>query len=116
MTAFGRHRGILSFTSRSVRLSGNVTNTDPGFRRVGAFGVPNEQHRDEPYECEPLDATEGAANTAMAVNEFVRESADVLAGSPVNSRRAAEGKLPANVILVRDGGGELPQLSGFTGR
>jgi 2,3-bisphosphoglycerate-independent phosphoglycerate mutase len=116
MIAFGRHRGILGFTSRSVELSGNVTNTDPGFRKVGPFGVPNPSHAAAPNLCEPLDDSEAAANTASAVNEFARASAAVLGASGVNHRRTAAGKLPANVILFRDGGHELPRLEPFGDR
>src|SRR5581483_4427648 len=78
LTAFGRHRGILSFTSSSVALSGNVTNTDPGFRRVGAFGVPERTPSSEPQACRALDDTAGAAATGAIVNEFVAASGRIL--------------------------------------
>lgn len=116
MKAFGRHRGILGFTSHAHELSGEVSNTDPGFRRVGAFGIPNEHHGGEPDTCVPLEDGEPAALTARAVNEFVRQSSQVLAASEVNARRVAEGKLPANVVLFRDAGSALPSLEGFTER
>jgi 2,3-bisphosphoglycerate-independent phosphoglycerate mutase len=116
MKAFGRHRGILGFTSHVHELSGEVSNTDPGFRRVGAFGIPNEHHGGEPDVCLPLEDGEPAARTARAVNEFVRQSSEVLAASEVNARRVAEGKLPANVVLFRDAGHALPSLEGFAER
>ncbi len=116
LTAFGRHRGILSFTSTAVPLSGNVTNTDPGFRRVGPFGVPERTPSSRPQRCEPLDDTEGAANTAQIVNEFVDASRRILAASDVNAHRRRTGKPQANIILARDGGHELPMLENFTAR
>jgi len=116
MIAFGRHRGILAFTSPSVSFSGNVTNTDPGFRRVGAFGVPERKPSSVPHLCEPLESTEAASNTARAVNEFVTASSLVLAASEVNTRRHRAGKPQANIILVRDGGHELPHLVNFQER
>lgn len=119
LTAFGRHRGILCFTSELAALSGWVSNTDPGFGRNAWFGIPVAAHANSPHACLPLDGSHGAANTAAVVNEFVRESAEVLGASEVNRRRLAAGQLPANVILVRDGGHELPGLTGFherTGR
>jgi 2,3-bisphosphoglycerate-independent phosphoglycerate mutase len=116
MTAFGRHRGIVCFTSQVLPLSGEVTNTDPGFRRVGAFGVPNRTHSEAPVRCVPLEPGEAAANTARAVEAFVRESSAVLEGHPVNRRRGEAGRLPANVILFRDGGHELPDLDDFGDR
>jgi 2,3-bisphosphoglycerate-independent phosphoglycerate mutase len=116
MTAFGRHRGILCFTSTEVELSGNVSNTDPGFRKVGPFGVPRREHRTEPDPCSALDDTLAAEACAAAVNAFVAESRAILSASPVNARRRAAGKLPANIILFRDGGHELPELPPFTER
>jgi len=116
LTAFGRHRGILCFTSRSVALSGDVSNTDPGFRKVGAFGVPNAHDGGPPERCLPLDGSAATAATADAVNAFVAESGRILAASGVNARRIAAGKLPANVVLFRDGGHRLPDLPDFRAR
>jgi 2,3-bisphosphoglycerate-independent phosphoglycerate mutase len=113
LVAFGRHRGILCFSSGAVELSGEVSNTDPGFRRVGAFGVPEPHDGGPPNECVPLNDSAAAAATARAVNAFVAESADILAASEVNQRRIAAGKRPANVVLFRDGGHELPALAQF---
>lgn len=47
----------------------------------------------------PLDDSTEAANTASSVNEFIRKSYETLKVHPVNAKRTAEGKLPANVIL-----------------
>lgn len=116
LIAFGRHRGILCFQSDSLQLSGNVTNTDPGFDKIGAFGIPTESHGGRPSPCVPLDDSDAAANTARLVEEFSRESSRVLEASAVNSERRGEEKLPANVILFRDGGDELPELEGFEDR
>lgn len=116
LTAFGRHRGIVCLTSRDVPLNGNVSNTDPGFRKEGAFGVPNAEHVSAPLPCEPLDDSEGARNTAAAVEVFVAESARILGGHEVNLARRRAGRLPANVLLFRDGGHTLPDLPAFTDR
>jgi 2,3-bisphosphoglycerate-independent phosphoglycerate mutase len=114
ITAFGRHRGIVCFTSRDVMLSGNVSNTDPGFRKAGAFGIPNGTYEPQALPCLALDDSEGARATAAAVNAFVAESAGVLGSAEVNRRRARAGRLPANLLLFRDGGHTLPSLPGFT--
>jgi 2,3-bisphosphoglycerate-independent phosphoglycerate mutase len=97
-------------------MSGDVSNTDPGFRKVGAFGVPNPHNGGPPERCVPLDGSAAAAATASAVNAFVAESHEILAASEVNARRIAAGKLPANVVLFRDGGHRLPDLQDFCGR
>ena len=114
LTAFGRHRSIVCFTSATVPLSGNVANTDPGFRKKGAFGVPNEDYVSQALPCRPLDQSEGARLTAEVVNAFVKESAAVLTASEVNRRRADRGALPSNLLLFRDGGHTLPVLPDFS--
>jgi 2,3-bisphosphoglycerate-independent phosphoglycerate mutase len=114
LTAFGRHRGIVCFTSREVRLSGNVSNTDPGFRKRGPFGIPNSDYVAQALPCRPLDDSDGARATVAAVNAFVAKSAAVLEASAVNKHRLSTGRLPANMLLFRDGGHILPKLPDFT--
>jgi 2,3-bisphosphoglycerate-independent phosphoglycerate mutase len=110
LTGWGRHRGILAFSSRRWALSGDVSNTDPGFTKAGAFGLPVRDHPDRALECRPMSEAEGAIRVAALVNAFVEQSARVMAGSAVNRRRVAAGRRPANLLLVRDGGHRLPQL------
>ena len=116
LMAFGRHRGIICFHSTGRPLGGNVSNTDPGFVRVGAFGVPVGDHAHRPLECEPGDDTDGARNTATVINAFVAESSRVLDAHEVNRRRRAGGKLPANVLLFRDGGDPPGRFPAFADR
>lgn len=116
LTGWGQHRGILAFSSRRWPLSGEVSNTDPGFAKVGPFGLPIRDHLDGPLACRPLDDSDAATRVATLVNAFVEQSARVLAGSEVNARRVAAGRKPANLILVRDGGHLLPELPLATSR
>ncbi|MEW9553276.1 CMP-5'-phosphonoformate--3-phosphoglycerate phosphonoformyl transferase [Nonomuraea sp. NPDC050783] len=110
LTGWGRHRGILAFTSRNRPLSGEVSNTDPGFVKQGPFGVPVRGHDNRPLPARPLSDDPAAALTASLVNSFVAQSAKVLEASAVNARRAAAGRKAANLLLVRDGGHVLPDL------
>jgi 2,3-bisphosphoglycerate-independent phosphoglycerate mutase len=110
LTGWGRHRGILAFSSRRWPLSGEVSNTDPGFTKTGPFGLPARKPGDQPLPCRPQTGGEGATRVAELVNAFVRQSAAVMAGSEVNARRVAGGRKPANILLVRDGGHVLPDL------
>jgi 2,3-bisphosphoglycerate-independent phosphoglycerate mutase len=61
-------------------------------------------------ECVPLDESADAKASAALVNEFTRKAGAILEAHPVNARRRAEGKLPGNLILVRDGGDHLPVI------
>jgi 2,3-bisphosphoglycerate-independent phosphoglycerate mutase len=116
LMGFGRHRGIICFKSAGRPLNGRVSNTDPGFINVGPFGVPDANPEPRPKLCAPLVQDPAAAYTADLINRFVVESAKVLQQSPVNRRRIADGKLPANILLFRDGGDQPAPMQSFTER
>lgn len=107
LNTFGGYRGTLTFYSNDIPLSGNVSNTDPGFRKDGYFSIPVPGYSPQILICQALDHSAGAVNTAAAVNEFSEKCISVLRSSRVNEKRIKEGKDPANSILVRDGG-EVP--------
>jgi len=115
LMAFARHRGILCFFSDTQPISGNVSNTDPGFVRQGPFGVP-VHHDNQPLSCEALDDAPATHESARLVNWFVERSSIVLAADPVNQKRVADGRLPANFLLFRDGGEEPRSMPSFTSR
>ncbi|TMK33180.1 MAG: 2,3-bisphosphoglycerate-independent phosphoglycerate mutase [Actinobacteria bacterium] len=105
------HRGALVLRSDDgTSLSAEVTNTDPAYRRDGHLGVALETF--EPYvvTAEAVADTEAARRAAALTNAFVQGSAAVLEASAVNAKRRAQGKLPANLILTRDGGDRRPSL------
>lgn len=113
LKAFGHHRGILTLASDDIELSGNVTNTDPGFKKEGCFSIPVSDYIMQPQVCRPLDDTQGAKMTAYYVNEFVRKAGDILDNCEINRERIRNGVLPANCILVRDGGSVPKKLPSF---
>jgi 2,3-bisphosphoglycerate-independent phosphoglycerate mutase len=95
---------------RGGRLSGKISNTDPAYARMEGLGVARAQPGDMTEECTPLDASEEAKAAAALVNEFTRRSHELLDRHPVNLRRRAAGKMPGNLILVRDAGDHLPTM------
>lgn len=113
LKAFGHHRGILTLASDVIELSGNVTNTDPGFKKEGCFSIPVSDFIMQPRICSPLDDTQRAKITAHYVNEFVRQAREILDNSEINRDRIRNGVLPANCILVRDGGNVPKMLPSF---
>ena len=104
------HRGVLTIRADQGWLSGNVTNTDPAYRKEGHLGVALETFEPEVLPCEPLDDSPEARHAADLTNAFVEGSTKVLEASHVNERRRRDGKLPANLVLVRDGGDHRPRL------
>jgi 2,3-bisphosphoglycerate-independent phosphoglycerate mutase len=110
------HRGVLTIRSEEGPLSGEVTNTDPAYRREGLLGVALEDFEPEVARCEPLEDSDAARRAAALTNEFVEGSNRVLDASEVNQRRGKEGKLPGNLILTRDGGDHIPELQPIKAR
>jgi len=94
------HRGALVL--RGPGLGAGVTDTDPHETTVKVH---------EAEATAPND--EASTKTARIVNEFTRRSYELLKEHPVNKKRRADGKPPANIILPR-GAGLAPHLESFT--
>jgi 2,3-bisphosphoglycerate-independent phosphoglycerate mutase len=104
------HRCAVVFHPAQGKLSAQVSNTDPAYARVGGLGVARTTFKEEVEDCVPLDGSAEAKTSAALVNEFTWKARAILDAHPVNARRRADGKLPGNLILVRDGGDHLPQI------
>jgi len=105
------HRGALVIRSADDRrLSAAVTNTDPAYSKQGSLGVALETFPSEVARAEPVEKTGEAERSAELTNAFVEGAAKVLDASVVNAGRRRVGKLPANLILTRDGGDHVPSL------
>ena len=104
------HRAAVAIRRRGGRLSAQISNTDPAYARVQGLGVAREHAGNEVEVCEPLDQSEEARVAAALVNEFTEQARRILDAHPVNAKRRADGKPPANLILVRDAGDHAPQL------
>jgi len=110
------YRGVLVIRAGG-RLSGDVSNTDPAYARVGGFGAARViSSKEGALPSTPLSNSPGAKRAAGLINEFVSKSAKVLAESTVNRERLRQGKLPANYILLRDAGDHLPDVKSFEER
>ncbi len=115
VASIGYRAGVV-IRRKGGRLSAKITNTDPAYARVQGLGVAREIVKDEAERCEPLDESEEARTAAALVNEFMERARAVLEHHPTNERRRSLGKLPANLILVRDAGDHLPQMPPFAER
>jgi len=107
------HRGVLVIRGMRSKLSGWITNTDPAYDREGVFGVAKEKFENIVAEALPMPGYENsseAREAAAALNEFTEKSHRVLTESPLNKKRIADKKLPANIILSRDAGDHLPKF------
>jgi 2,3-bisphosphoglycerate-independent phosphoglycerate mutase len=113
------HRGVLVIRSKEGKLCGEIENVDPAYDRIGKLGVAREKFKEVVQKSKPVKGYKKnpeAKNAAKLVNEFVKKSCDVLENHPINQKRAAEGKLKANLILARDAGDCLPKFPPFKER
>ncbi|MEK6885804.1 MAG: alkaline phosphatase family protein [Nanoarchaeota archaeon] len=100
-----QHRGILVFYGG---FSDNITNTDTYVHEKGKIWM--KANFDWSQTLDDDENTEFAANL---VNAFVDQSYKVLNEHPINKNRVKKGLLPANIILTRDAGVEMPKLNPF---
>ena len=104
------YRAALVIRTENSPLSGNISNTDPAYKRINSIGVADLNAEMVLKTCNPLDDTEAAKVSAKLVNEFTIKATQVLDNHEVNQKRAKEGKLKANVILSRDAGSMIPDF------
>ncbi len=105
-----QHRGVLVINGS---FSDNITNTDPAYEQRS---VSIKQKAEESIQSsKPLDDDEISNLSANLVNRFVEQSR-TLKNEKVNIERLKKGLLPANVILTRDAGTDLPKLPKLDGK
>ena len=107
------YRGVLVIRADKP-LSAGISNTDPAYARVGGFGAAKVSRGPEAVmKAVPESRDERAAAAARLVNEFTAKAQRALGSSEVNRARERAGKLPANLVLLRDAGDHLPKLPSF---
>ncbi len=104
------HRAVLVIKRKGGQLSGKITNTDPAYSIVNGLGVAETNVEMVLKESLPMDNSEEAKISADLVNEFTEKTHELWENHPINKKRAAEGKLKANVVLSRDAGSQLPHF------
>jgi 2,3-bisphosphoglycerate-independent phosphoglycerate mutase len=111
------HRNVLVIRGIRSRLSAAVTNTDPAYLRQKLFSVAQGPEHEKALESQPLPGHETepeAIETAGLLNEFSIKAAEALKEAAVNKKRVAEGKVPADMVLIRDAGDTLPTFAPIT--
>lgn len=101
------HRGVLILNGE---FSDNITNVDPAYKKVGRFGVAVTGNIDRLQVCKPLDPDKKTKLSVRVVNEFVKQSNDILSKHPLNEKRRKHYLLAANIVVPRDAGIVLPNL------
>jgi 2,3-bisphosphoglycerate-independent phosphoglycerate mutase len=108
------HRAVVVFRANRDKFSSEISNFDPAYVRTGKISIaqPGAKEYDIP-KCDPLDDSDEAVKSAALVNEFGFKTRQVLDPHPVNLQRRAQGKKPANFILMRDAGTTKPNVQSF---
>jgi len=97
-----QHRGILVLRGG---FSDNITNINP------FYPIREKANSKGEFKfSEPLDEDENSQYTANMVNEFVEQSYKRLKEHSINKEREKKGLFPANIILTRDPGIEVPNI------
>jgi len=95
------HRGVLIFKGGfSDNLSGNDLVYSGGKSLI----------HDKISLIKPLDEEENTQYSANVVKDFLEKAFEVLDKHPINEARRKKGLLPANFLLIRGAGVEVPKL------
>jgi 2,3-bisphosphoglycerate-independent phosphoglycerate mutase len=106
------HRAVLKIETEDKKLSAEISNTDPAYDRIGGMGIAKETSGGIYLQkAEPLKDTEEARLSADLVNEFTEKVMFILKTHKVNTKRERNGMKPANVLLLRDAGDTLPNIT-----
>jgi 2,3-bisphosphoglycerate-independent phosphoglycerate mutase len=96
-----QHRGALVFKGG---FSDNVSENDP------TYAEGQSKTLSKVSRIHPLDDDENSQYSANIVNEFLDKAFEVLDKHPINEERRKKGLLPANYLLIRGPGIDVPKL------
>ena len=99
-----QHRGVLIFRGG---FSEDISPND------GAYSQGKIKEIIKIKKCMPIDEEENSVYTANIVNEFLDKAYEVLVNHPINLSRKEKGLMPANYLLIRGAGTEIPKLKKY---
>jgi 2,3-bisphosphoglycerate-independent phosphoglycerate mutase len=97
-----KHRGVLVLKGG---FSDNISEND-----TSVYSQGKTIFLDKISLCKPLDEEDNSQHSANILNEFLEKAYHVLNEHPINKERIKKGLLPANFLLVRGAGIEVPKL------
>lgn len=111
LASISTYRASLVFQNNISRLSDKIIGTDPEYERENSLNKHNPEITYEVQQCLPKDYEAATLFTATLVNEFITKASDVLQSHSINVERQLKGRMPANFLIVRDGGTTLPEIT-----
>ena len=103
------HRGVLVFRGG---FSGNITNIDPAY----GFGVASLNASTKLKFSHPIDDEDNSRLSSELVNNFARQTYEVLNKHPINLKKAQAGFYSANFLLCREAGAEPIEFKKIKGK
>ncbi len=106
------HRCALVIHDGNKKLSGQISNLDPAYARIGKVTIAKARVKLPARipKCKPLIKSAASRKSAQLINRFAKRTYELLKVHPVNVQRKARGDLPANFLLLRDAGTETPKV------
>ena len=96
-----QHRAALVFKGG---FSDNISGNDSTYTKGKSMQADKIRY------CKPLDDDENSQYSANIANEFLEKAYEALDKHPVNQERRKKGLLPANYLMIRGAGIEVPKL------
>ncbi len=105
------HRVVVRIRCEGKELSSEISNTDPAYARIAGMGVAKAVGDYITIERSlPLNESEGSKISAQLVNEFTKQSLEIMKNSETNKKRKEQNKKALNCILLRDAGNRFPDV------
>jgi 2,3-bisphosphoglycerate-independent phosphoglycerate mutase len=103
------HRVTIRFRHKKIKLSNQITNTDPAYDKVDGMGIAKTNVSEmKLLKSVPQDEDISSKISSEIVNDFSNQVYFISKIHPVNTSREERNLNPMNCILVRDAGNKMP--------
>ena len=106
------HRLTIRFRHKKIKLSNQITNTDPAYDKVDGIGIAKGDISEmKMLKSIPQDEDISSKISSDIVNDFSNQVYFISKKHPVNTSREERNLNPMNCILVRDAGNTIPHYA-----
>ena len=106
------HRVTIRFRHKKIKLSNQITNTDPAYDKVDGIGIAKADISEmKMLKSIPQDEDISSKVSSDIVNDFSNQVYFISKKHPVNTSREERNLNPMNCILVRDAGNTIPHYA-----
>ncbi len=106
------HRVTIRFRHKKIKLSNQITNTDPAYDKVDGMGIAKTDVSEmKVLKSVPQDEDISSKISSDIVNDFSNQVYLISKLHPVNKSREKKNLSAMNCILVRDAGNKIPHYT-----